>query len=82
MYLDYAESQAERNQVMYMKDWSDKLNGFLQFNDHEILHNAGKISKEVAEKLAVKEYEKYKQARIAENVDSDFDEFIKKNQLK
>lgn len=82
MYLDYAESQAERNQVMYMKDWTDKLNAFLQFNDHEILHNAGNVTKEVAEKLAVKEYQKYKHARIAKNTESDFDEFIKKNRLK
>ncbi|WP_301950626.1 hypothetical protein [Bacillus sp. V59.32b] len=30
--MDYAEDQAERNQPMYMKEWIDKLNAFLQFN--------------------------------------------------
>lgn len=30
MYLDYAEDQAERQRPMYMKDWVDKLNAFLQ----------------------------------------------------
>lgn len=82
MYLDYADDQAERNQPMYMKDWVEKLNAFLQFNGRDILKNAGKISAKVAEQLAVQEYEKFNQARITQNVDSDFDEFIKKNRLK
>lgn len=82
MYLDYAESQAERNQVMYMKDWTDKLNAFLQFNEHDILQNAGKVSKEVAEKLATQEYEKYKQIRITQNKESDFEKFVRDNRLK
>jgi hypothetical protein len=82
MYLDYAEDQAERNQPMYMKDWIDKLNAFLQFNGREILENAGKVSKEVAEKLAVQEYEKFNQNRIEKRDNSDFDDFIKKNELK
>ena len=81
MYLDYAETQAERNQVMYMKDWADKLNAFLQFNEHEILENAGQVSKEVADKLAVEQYEKYNQNRLEQPVESDFDAFIKKNWL-
>lgn len=82
MYLDYAESQAERHQVMHMKDWVDKLNAFLQFNDHEILQNAGKISARVAEELAIQEYEKYKQIRITENKENDFEKFIKRNRFK
>lgn len=82
MYLDYAEDQAERNQPMYMKDWIEKLNAFLQFNGREILENAGKISAKVAEQLAVQEYEKFNQNRLVKNVDSDFDVFIKNNQLK
>lgn len=32
MYLDYAENQAEKGVVMYMKDWAQKLDAFLQFN--------------------------------------------------
>jgi hypothetical protein len=77
MYLDYAENQAERGIVMYMKNWVAKLDAFLKFNEHEILNHAGKISHEVAQVLAVKEYEIYKkqQNRLAE---SDFDKEIKK----
>lgn len=82
MYLDYAEDQAERNQPMHMKDWVDKLTAFLQFNGREILENAGRVSKEVAEKLAVQEYEKFNQNRIEKRDSGDFDDFIKKNEFK
>lgn len=82
MYLDYAEDQAKRNQPMHMKDWVDKLTAFLQFNGREILENAGRVSKEVAEKLAVQEYEKFNQNRIEKRDSGDFDDFIKKNEFK
>jgi hypothetical protein len=81
MYLDYAEDQAERQSPMYMKDWIEKLNSFLKFNEREILTNAGRISQEVAEKLAIGEYEKYNKKRIAIDTDSDFEDFIRRNRL-
>ena len=76
MYLDYAELQAARRRAMTMKDWAEKLNAFLKFSEYEILANAGKISHEVAEGLALGEYEKY---RIRQDRDyiSDFDKEIK-----
>ena len=64
MYLDYAEFQAENHNAMYMKNWVEKLNAFLQFNGKEILHNAGKISASVAKKLVYKEYDNLKLNRI------------------
>src|SRR5690625_1607439 len=82
MYLDYAEDQAERNQPMYMKDWTTKLNSFFQFNEREILENAEKISKVVADEIAVQEYEKFNKHRIETHVKDDFDEFVDNNQLK
>lgn len=53
MHLDYAEFQAENHNAMSMKNWVEKLNAFLQFNDKEILHNAGKISASVAKKISL-----------------------------
>lgn len=82
MYLDYAEDQAERSHPMYMKDWIEKLNAFLQFNGREILENAGKVSAKVAENLAVQEYEKFNQNRLTNQADNDFDNFIEENRLK
>jgi hypothetical protein len=75
MYLDYAESQAERNIPMTMKDWAYKLNAFLTFNERDILDNPGKVSQEVAKAFAESEFEKYRivQDRLFE---SDFDRHI------
>jgi len=77
MYLDYAEDQAEKGIPMTMKDWSEKLKAFLQFNEKEILQNTGKISAEVAKQFAESEFEKYKpiQDKLFE---SDFDREMKK----
>ena len=76
MYLDYAEMQAQKGVVMYMEDWVEKLDAFLQFNEKEILQDSGKISHEVAVALAESEYEKYRvvQDRMLE---SDFDREVK-----
>jgi hypothetical protein len=52
MFLDYAENQAARQIPMRMEDWINKLDGFLQFNEYEILTNAGNVSHEVAKRLA------------------------------
>jgi len=75
MYLDYAEDRASRNIPMTMKDWAEKLNAFLQFNERDILTNPGKVSKEVAKVFAESEFEKYRvvQDRLFE---SDFDKHI------
>ena len=59
MYLDYAELQAKQRHAMHMADWEEKLNQFLQFNGREVLQNFGTVKREVAEALAVAEYEKY-----------------------
>ena len=77
MYLDYAEMQAQKGVVMYMKSWVEKLDAFLQFNEKEVLQDSGKISHEVAVALAENEYEKYKiiQDRTLE---SDFDREARK----
>lgn len=77
MYLDYAEMQAARGKAMTMKDWAEKLNAFLKFSEYEILTNAGKISHEVAEALALKEYEKFRKMQD-KNYVSDFDREVKK----
>jgi hypothetical protein len=75
MYLDYAESQAERQNAMTMEDWIKKLDGFLEFNDYEILQDAGKVSAKVAKELAEKEYEKFRPIQD-KAFESDFDKLI------
>ena len=77
MYLDYAEMQAQKGIVMYMKDWVAKLDAFLRFNEEDVLQDSGKVSHDVAVALAECEYEKYRvvQDRMLE---SDFDREVKK----
>jgi len=82
MYLDYAELQAKRHEAMYMKDWIERLDAFLQFNEHEILKNAGKVRREIADKLAIDQYEVFHQERLENPEKDDFDEFIEQNRLK
>ena len=75
MYLDYAEDQAERNIPMTMKDWSQKLNAFLQFNERDILQNAGKVTAQIAKEFAISEFEKYKVIQD-KSYKSDFDRLL------
>jgi hypothetical protein len=49
MYLDYAEDQAKRRRAVHMRDWREKLDAFQEFNERDILQNAGKVSMEVAQ---------------------------------
>lgn len=76
MYLDYAERQAKKGQVMYMRDWVKKLDAFLQFNEEAVLQHSGRVSHEVAKALAEQEYDKF-YARQLQNYESDFDKLLK-----
>ena len=71
MYLDYAEDQAKRRRVLYMKDWRERLDAFLKFNERDVLDNPGKVSKEVADRLAEDEYEKFHVRRLAIDAEAD-----------
>lgn len=77
MYLDYAETQAERGIPMTMQDWAAKLNAFLQFNERDILDHPGKVSQAVAKAFAESEFEKYR-VQQDQLFESDFDRHVKK----
>lgn len=66
MWLDYAEDQASRRRPIYMKDWRERLDSFLQFNQRAILEHSGKISMEEARRLALEQYQAFSQRRIEE----------------
>ncbi len=76
-FLDLAEFQARRNQIMTMKDWLERTNKFLESNSLDILQNAGKISHEQALDKAHSEFEKFR-IKQDENYISDLDKSIKK----
>ncbi len=65
MYLDYAELQAKGHNPMHMADWERKLGDFLRFNGREVLQHLGTVKREVAEQLALGQYEQYDAHRRA-----------------
>ena len=75
MYLDYAEYQAGRHIPMTMEDWAARLDRFLEFNEHEILQDSGRVTHEIAKSFAESQFEKY---RIVQDklFQSDFDRFL------
>lgn len=68
MWLDFAEDQARRRQQVFLRDWQDKLDQFLQFNDREVLQGAGNVSKKMADEKAQAEYDQFaeQQRRLKE----------------
>ncbi len=63
MYLDYAEDQANRRNTMTMKQWSEKLDAFLEFNERDLLRHAGNVRATIAKQLAEKRYEEFEMER-------------------
>lgn len=64
-YLAFAETMAQQQMPMYMKDWIERLDVILKLNGRELLTHAGKISHQMALKKSEEEYEKYKIQQIA-----------------
>lgn len=58
-----------------MKEWKEKLEVFLKINEYNILKDNGKIKREIADKLALDEYKKYRVVQD-KNYISDFDELV------
>jgi hypothetical protein len=63
MWLDFAEDQARRRKQVFMKDWEQKLDEFLEFNERRVLPHAGSVSKKDAEEHARVEYDKFAERR-------------------
>jgi hypothetical protein len=80
-YLLYAEGLAERRVPMKMAEWVDRLDAFLKFNERDVLTNPGKVSAEVAKKLAEEQYEKFR-IKQDEAFESDFEREAKRIQGK
>lgn len=68
MWLDFAEDQARRRQHVFLRDWQEKLDQFLQFNDRDVLQGADTVSKKAADEKAQAEYVQYaeQQRRLKE----------------
>lgn len=76
-FLDLAEFQARRNQLMNMKDWLERTNKFLESNSLDVLPNAGLISHEQAIEKAHQEYDHFR-IEQDKNYLSDLDRELKR----
>jgi len=65
MWLDFAEDQARRRRQVFMKDWEQRLDEFLQFNERDVLTNAGRIGKVEADAFAEEQYDRFAERRRA-----------------
>lgn len=65
MWLDFAEDQASRRKEVFLKDWAEKLDAFLAFNDRDVLRDAGRVSHKQAVEHAEQQYEQFAAQRRA-----------------
>lgn len=63
MFLDFAEDQAKRRKQVFLRDWQNRLDDFLRFNERSVLPHAGAVSHEEAECLAHGEYDRFDERR-------------------
>ncbi|WP_207263247.1 virulence RhuM family protein [Desulfovibrio sp. Huiquan2017] len=84
MFLDHAEDRAEKRQRITMQEWVEITDKFLEFNEWEVLSNAGTVSHKQAEKHAHGEYKAFDEARRQRELEEaeieaerDFEELVK-----
>jgi len=65
MWLDFAEDQARRRKDVFLKDWAERLDAFLKFNDRDVLDGAGSVSGKQAAAHAQSQYEQFAAQRRA-----------------
>lgn len=65
MWLDFAEDQARRRKQIFLKDWAERLDAFLAFNERQVLDCAWRVSKWQADDHAEHNYERYAAQRRA-----------------
>ena len=63
VFLDYAEDQSRRRKQVFLKDWPERLDAFLSFNDRDVLPGLGSVSRDSAEQRALAAYEHFNERR-------------------
>ena len=66
MFLDFAEDQARRRKQVFLKGWKTRLDDFLRFNERAVLPDAGRTTREEADRLAHEEYDRFAERRRSE----------------
>ena len=66
MFLDFAEDQASRRKQIFLRDWEQRLDDFLRFNDRAVLGNGGSVARTDANQRALGAYEAFNARRRSE----------------
>lgn len=74
-YFDYIEDMIERENTFNMQEFSESVNEFLSFRKYDVLQGKGSVSKKVADKKAITEYDEFNKIQV---ITSDFDREVKK----
>jgi len=70
-YLAFAETMAQQQTPMYMKDWMSRLDSIIQLYGGELLTHAGRISHQMAADKSALEYGKFReQQRMLQHEES------------
>ncbi|NDV18186.1 hydroxyacid dehydrogenase [Pseudodesulfovibrio sp. JC047] len=84
MFLDHAETRAEKRQRITMQEWVEIADRFIDFNEWEVLNNAGTVSHKQAQNYAYGEYKAFDDARRRRELEEaeieaerDFEELLK-----
>lgn len=73
-YLAFAETMAQQQTPMYMKDWTARLDSILQLNGRELLTHAGQISHQMALERSSGEFEKFEEKQKAIEIEQSLKE--------
>ena len=65
MWLDFAEDKARRRKQVFFREWAERLDDFLRFNERDVLSHSGRVSKKVADERARREYDRFADRRRA-----------------
>ena len=74
--MAFAETMAQQQTPMYMKDWADRLDSILQLNGRELLTHAVKITHKVAVDKSEVEYEKFQKKQKVIEKENSFKELV------
>ncbi len=73
-YFAFAETMAQQQTPMYMKDWTARLDAIIQLNGRELLTHAGKISHQMVLERSAAEYDRYQEERKLSAQDTNLQE--------
>jgi len=74
-FFDYIENIIENHKILKMKELSDSVDKFLNFNEYKILDGKGLVSNRQAKLKAITEYDEFNKIQ---KIESDFDKEIKR----